>query len=473
MLTIQKLNDFGVPVEIVLNRPPLDLTGLLGLILVVAILLIVSSRHKSIGLALVVALIVRCASVLFHEYIMPLPDSTGDALSFEAMAWDYTVHGPYTGSQTVPGHHILGSCAYTGLIRDQCSFSMHYPGPNSDFYPWLMSLVYLVTGRSFLLLQSISVFVGVLSVYATWLLGSEVWNDRAGRRAAWVMALYPTVVMYSALPLREAYLTCILMFALVWVARWSREGKVRQAIWAFLLFGVGTFFHGAIFLVAFAFLVVIASKILLRGGQSIIRGRLRLTALIGLIVIGGGLLYWGLSGAYVDKLGRLTDIFDLQRWVSYSQAKYYADGHASNAVYPGWTAPETVGDLVWAIPVKIIYLLFSPFPWDMRTPAHLIGVIDGLLYLGLIIIITRNIKTIWLNPAARTVLLVILPFIFAYAIGTSNFGTSIRHRAKFVGVLIMLSSFWFARLVIRRKPIDSEENKTGQNQNITNGISNN
>ena len=473
MLTIQKLNDFGVPVEIVLNRPPLDLTGLLGLILVVAILLIVSSRHKCIGLALVVALIVRCASVLFHEYIMPLPDSTGDALGFEAMAWDYTVHGPYTGSQTVPGHHILGSCAYTGLIRSQCSFSMHYPGPNSDFYPWLMSLVYLVTGRSFLLLQSISVFVGVLSVYATWLLGSEVWNDRAGRRAAWVMALYPTVVMYSALPLREAYLTCTLMFGLVWVARWSREGKVRQAIWAFLLFGIGIFFHSSVFVLAFAFLVVIAWKMFSQGMSSFLQGRLRLTALAGLVVIVGALTLLGANESRLDKFGSINQAVDFQSWVSYSQAKYYADGHTGNAVYPGWTAPETVGDLVWAIPVKIIYLLFSPFPWDMRTPAHLIGVIDGLLYLGLIIIITRNIKTIWLNPAARTVLLVILPFICAYGIGTSNFGTSIRHRAKFVGVLIMLSSFWFARLVIRRKPTDSKNNKSRPNQNITTGVSNN
>ncbi|MDP6583912.1 MAG: glycosyltransferase family 39 protein, partial [Anaerolineales bacterium] len=302
---------------------------------------------------------------------MPLPDGTGDAVSFEAMAWDYAVHGPYTGSQTVPGHHILGSCVYSGLIRSQCHFWLHYSGPNSDFFPWLMSLVYLITGRSFLLLQSISVFVGVLSVYATWLLGSEVWGERAGRRAAWVMALFPTVVMYSALPLREAYLVCLLMFGLVWVARWSREGKVRQAIWAFVLFGVAIFFHGSAFLVAFGFMMVITSKIFWRGGQSFIRGRLHLTALVGLVVVGGSILFWGLSGTYVDKLGRLTDIVDLERWVSYSQAKYYADGHEANAVYPEWTAPKSTEDLVWAIPVKITYLLFSPFPWDIKTPAHL------------------------------------------------------------------------------------------------------
>ena len=357
----------------------------------------------------------RTGVALLHYYIAPIPDGVGDANKFDLHAFGYSAQG------------------VTLIISN-------FPGASSNFYPWLMSLVYLITGRSFLLLQSISVFVGVLCVYATWLLGCEVWGQRAGRRAAWVMALFPTVVMYSALPMREVYLTCLLLFGLVWVARWSREGKARQAAWALLLFGVGILFHGSIFVVALTFMIVIASKMFWRGGQSFIRGRLSLTALVALVIIGGSILFWGLSGAEVDKLGGLAEIFDLQRWVNYSQQKYYADGHAGNAVYPEWTNPESTGDLVWAIPLKAVYLLFSPFPWDIKTPAHLIGLIDGLLYLGLIIIIFRNIKTIWRNKAARTILLVILPFVFAYGIGTSNFGTSIRHRAKFAGVLIALAS---------------------------------
>jgi hypothetical protein len=156
------------------------------------------------------------------------------------------------------------------------------------------------------------------------------------------MALFPTVVMYSALPLREVYLVCLVMFGLVWVARWSREGKVRQAIWAFVLFGVAIFFHGSAFLIAFGFMVVIAIKIFWRGGQSFIRGRLHLTALVGLVVVGGSILFWGLSGIKIDKIGSFDEAIQLERWVSYSQAKYYAGGREANAVYPEWTAPKSI-----------------------------------------------------------------------------------------------------------------------------------
>jgi hypothetical protein len=262
------------------------------------------------------------------------------------------------------------------------------------------------------------------------------------------------------------------MFGLVWVVRWVRQGRAKHAIWAFLLFGVGIFFHGSIFLVALAFLMVIASKISWQGARSFLQGRLRLTALAGLLVIAGGIAFWSMSGSYVDKLGQLSDIYDLDMWVSESQERYYADGHSGNAVYPEWTIPETVGDLVWAVPLKVTYLLFSPFPWDIKTPAHLIGLIDSLLYLGLVIIIFLNIKTIWRNEAARTVLLVILPFVFAYGIGTSNFGTSLRHRAKFAGVLIMLASSWLARLVLHRQPTQRQISTAHPNQDISTGIPN-
>ena len=59
--------------------------------------------------------------------------------------------------------------------------------------------------------------------------------------------------------------------------------------------------------------------------------------------------------------------------------------------YDGKYIKTSLKDLVWAIPVKVTYLLFSPFPWDIKTPAHLIGLIDGLLYLGHIIIIFRKL----------------------------------------------------------------------------------
>ena len=423
----------------------------MGLLLGMVGTLLLSMRYPHILSVLVVAFLSRAGVALFHYYVAPLPDGSGDARAFEAIAYDYLVHGPYRGKSLVPGHETLGACAYSGLPRSECGIWVHYPGPNSNFYPWLMSLVYVVTGRSFLALQSISVFVGVGAVFLTWRIGGIVWGRREGRRAAWVVALFPTMILYSAFPLREPFVVFFLLAALLWIARWVVEGGVKNAFLAFLLLGFGVFFHGSLFVVALSFFMVITGRLLRQWSTSLLSGRLYLPAILGLIVVGGMAAVWVVSGTHVDKLGNFSDLFDLDRWVRYSQQKYYADGHAGNAVYPSWTQPQVVADLLWATPLKFAYLLFAPFPWDVRALRHLIGLADGLMYMTLSLICVRLWKPIWQNPQARVILIVVVPLIVAFAIGTSNFGTGLRHRAKAFAVLALLASPWLSRISLRSK----------------------
>jgi hypothetical protein len=447
-----------------------DLAGWVGLLLGMIGTLLLSMRYPQILPVLVVAFLSRAGAVLFHYYVAPLPDGAeGDAISFEAKAYDYLVHGPYQrphssldgisphqfyGESFVPKHETLGACVYTGLPRSECGIWMHNPGPNSKFYPWVMSLVYAVTGRSFLALQSISVFLGVSAVFLTWRIGRIIWGPREGRRAAWVVALFPTMILYSALPLREPFVVFFLLAALLWITRWVVEGGVKTAFLAFLLLGFGVFFHGSLFVVAFTFFLVITGRLLMQWSTSLLSGRLYLPAFFGLIVVGGIIAFWAISGTQIDKLGTISDLFDLDRWIRYSQQKYYADGHGiqiGNAVYPSWTQPQVVIDLVWVVPLKVAYLLFAPFPWDVRALRHLIGIADGLMYTMLFLICVRSWKTIWQNPQARVILIIIVPFLVAFAIGTSNFGTGLRHRAKALAVLALLASPWLSRISLRSK----------------------
>ncbi len=428
-----------------------DLAGWVGLLLGMIGTLLLSMRYPQILPVLVVAFFSRAGAALFHYYVAPLPDGVGDAIGFEAKAYDYLVHGPYQGESRVPGHETLGACAYTGLLRSECGIWMHNPGPNSKFYPWIMSLVYVVTGRSFLALQSISVFLGVSAVFLTWRIGRIIWGPREGRRAAWVVALFPTMILYSALPLREPFVVFFLLAALLWITRWVVEGGVKTAFLAFLLLGFGVFFQGSLFVVAFTFFLVITGRLLRQWSTSLLSGRLYLPAFLGLIVVGGMVAVWASSGAHIDKIGNFSDLFDLDRWVRYSQQKYYADGHVGNAVYPSWTQPQAVIDLLWVAPLKFAYLLFAPFPWDVRALRHLIGIADGLMYAMLFLICVRSWKTIWQNPQARVILILIAPLLVAFAIGTSNFGTGLRHRAKAFAVLALLASPWLSRISLRSK----------------------
>ena len=76
----------------------------------------------------------------------------------------------------------------------------------------------------------------------------------------------------------------------------------------------------------------------------------------------------------------------------------------------------------------------------VRSPAHLLGVVDAALYLFLFWSLYRNGGAIKQNRAV-VILLVVVPALFlVYALGVSNFGTAIRHRAKMAPILLILAA---------------------------------
>lgn len=110
------------------------------------------------------------------------------------------------------------------------------------------------------------------------------------------------------------------------------------------------------------------------------------------------------------------------------------------ASFPEWTKISTVPELLVKLPARVAYFVYAPFPWDVNKPAHLIGLLDGILYLLLTVFIWRNRAMIWADPAARAILFILVAYIVVFSFGVGNFGAGIRHRAKFVAGFIILAA---------------------------------
>ena len=103
------------------------------------------------------------------------------------------------------------------------------------------------------------------------------------------------------------------------------------------------------------------------------------------------------------------------------------------------------------MPIKTIYFIFSPFPWDIKKPSHLMGVFDGFLHILLVYCIFLNRKAIWADPALRIILLILLTYLLVYGVAVGNFGTGIRHRAKFVFIFVLLAAPFLPKFTFFRK----------------------
>mgnify|MGYP000653870684 CR=1 FL=1 len=384
---------------------------------VIAILLFLYSLHRpSLSKILFIGFSLRTFTALFHYYIAPLSAPNQDASSFEATAWAW---------------------AQDGFVHAFKSF----PGPDSYFISWPISLLYSLFGRSPLMAQSISIFFGMASIIAGWHLARELWGERAAKKAAWIIALFPMFIMLHAVIMREAYIHFFITLALIGIVHWFRKPDIRALF--LVVFGLvcATFFHGAIFLglVIFALLLLIHTAV--RLSYTLPKLRVPFSYAFFSIVAIISLSLCLATALHLPKIGTLANAIEPETILDQSMRR--ARGEAQ---YPDWVHPQNVNQLVWKAPLHFGYFLFSPLPWDIHHPRQLLGLVDSIIYIICIVTLWKHWRTIWSDPGSRYLLLFLILCMFVFSFGTANLGIALRHRAKFVIGLIALVSPWIWHL---------------------------
>ena len=62
----------------------------------------------------------------------------------------------------------------------------------------------------------------------------------------------------------------------------------------------------------------------------------------------------------------------------------------------------------------------------------------------------KNWTVLWSNPTTRIIILIFFIYIVIYGLGLGNFGTVVRHRSKFVIMLIVLAAPKLKNIVLRK-----------------------
>lgn len=386
------------------------LMGLLVILLLVIIVirfisLIAFHQNKKIILILLVALILRLGLALFHVYIAPLPDSQADAIGFERAGWNFA-------QMLQEGLPIESPTSVSGGL-----------------YSAFIGFIYYIFGRSSFLMQIINVFVGVLIVFNIYRIGAFLWGERFGQRAAWISTFFPTLALYAAITFRETFILYFLTLSLYYLLKWHDKGEVKFFIFSSLLILFSGILHSA-----FTLVLLIHGYLVLKRWfkECIFHGHakccIRVTAsgLLILVIAGGVLMSEvGLKQKF-RNISTLDDIRNLQASAARDRAAYLENISLARPI-----------DIIWQLPIRVIYFLFAPFPWMYSSSADLIGFADVAFYLVLIIWAWKR-RSNWLyGKKALPLLLMFLVLLAIFAMGTSNYGTAIRHRIKIVPMLII------------------------------------
>jgi len=233
---------------------------------------------------------------------------------------------------------------------------------------------------------------------------------------------------------------------LIGTVNWIKVGNFKSIILAISGFFVATLFHGAMVVGAIIFLIIVVFDTLKIFLKFIRLYRVKLTNIIIIFLSTTCLVLYFSGEIKIPKIGTFENSIDLN--FIKKQISGRIDGNSS---YPKWTEINSFYEFIYKGPIRILYFIFSPFPWDIKNLNHLIGFFDSILYMGIVFLVIKNLKIIWKDPCLRIILLILVGYITVFGLIIGNFGTSLRHRSKFVVGLIILIAPFIPKISILKK----------------------
>lgn len=398
-----------------------ELIGFVSIFLVLLFTIFIASRWPAISKIIFTAFIVRVLVMLIGHYFFHLPDSTNDAIGFEAGAWEWAEKG------------------FINVLKN-------FPGPNSFFYSWMIAIPYSLFGRSILMMQSIGLLFGLGTVFLGWYIAKKLWDDHTANKVGWVLVFFPSLVLYSVITLREVYASFFLLVAMLGIINWVRSSNYKSIVLTMVGFIGASLFHGVLLIGGIIFFIILILISLKRFFRSILNNRINHKSFIIILVSLIFLATYFSNKVYIPYLGHFKTTITFDRIKSTINVRM-----KGNASYAEWTKINSPVEIIYKVPIRAVYFLFSPFPWELKKPTHLIGAIDGFLYMTLIYLIFCNRKVVWQDPALRIIFIILFCYIMVWGVGISNFGAGSRHRSKFVVEFILLAAPLIPRFYFSRK----------------------
>lgn len=354
------------------------------------------------------AILLRIIFSIINLYVLPdsLPHSGIDTISFE-----------------ITGYHLS-----TGVM-DISTYRW-------DNYPRLIYMVYLLFGRMPLVIIGINGVVSILSAINLYIILEGFVNSR--KKLILLVSLFlffPHNIIFSSVILRESLIIYFLLLSLKMYIYYSRCKKISSMFLSVIYLLAATSLHAGVIFIGVGYLLYILSD------NKVVRrfDRLKKPLLIFLVVliVGGLFLYNDLAFRKLAGYDSLESILKQVNRVS---------SNSGRSAYLSTLMITNLYELLLFLPLKVVYFLFSPMPWDIRNQSDMIAfLLDSMFYVYLLVGIFRNINRIDFKSEENKILICLLIGLLisvsVFALGTSNTGTALRHRSKFFPFMIFLANF--------------------------------
>lgn len=294
----------------------------------------------------------------------------------------------------------------------------------------------------------LNLFVGVWSAILAYRLGRTCFGEAAGRATGVLVAIFPSLVLWSVLNIRDALATFVVTALALLAVRIYRRVSGPDL----LLMVVGLLYLSSL---RDYMAVLLLGGVLLGFALALRPGRLVPTLVAGVVLVLGGIFL--LERSQVLSPDILEDPLRSAAGMRRNLQQDFVSGQAGSAFGTGYDT-STVGGAIRYLPVGLAFFLFAPFPWAITSVLQLSTLPEVLLWYALVpftLLGLRGIRT--REHSVGLVLVGILAIVVtSYALVEGNFGTAYRHRSQVLPLFFVfagrgLADWWQARRARSRR----------------------
>ena len=390
------------------------------IIIVILIFFYIAIIKPEIRNIIITALILRLIIIFIGNYIS-LPDSQYDAKTFENLAAVFAKDGFF---EVLKNSNIENK---------------------SNFISLVIAVPYSLFGRDILIPITMNLLFSMGTIVLGWHVAKKIWNSSIAKKVAWILAIYPSIILYSSVVLREVYIWFFLLLAINCIINWSKTNDLKMIVFAIINFYILSLFHGPLLLGAVVFLfIVVLEKI--KKMYSVTKGKIKLKDVFVLTLIFVFFINLFIGNIDIPKLAGSSIIENINQILIRSENT--TTGEAS---YPIWSKFNDRNDIVFKLPAKLFLFYGFPLPWELQKISHLIFMFDSFFYLFLIFLLLKNFKYIWNNRTLRILFIIFIFYSIIFSLGVGNFGTGFRHRTKFLFLLMLIVAPYLPKITFNRK----------------------
>jgi 4-amino-4-deoxy-L-arabinose transferase-like glycosyltransferase len=342
--------------------------------------------------------------------------------------------------EDAPGYEFVGQYIATHWMGEAPPFRP--PERNYGFY-YVLAAFYYLFGRYRMNATVFNSIVGTLGITVVFRIALHFFHEAIARRAALFSAFFPSMIIWSAIALKDCVVTFLVLVAVLFCIRLRKRFSIANVIGTVLpIIAV----YPLRFYMVYFLLAALAGTLALNRPGRIFAGVSKQLLLV------GGLL------AVVTVFGLTSSASADFNMMTLDNASAYRQGMAisANSSFAKDVDVSTPTGAILFLPLGITMMLWSPLPWQMVSLRPLLALPEMLVWWALAPALLRGAVFAIRHRFSEHLPIIVFTAILliGYGLTMGNVGAAFRMRSQVLNLLFLFVAYGQYLKIAKRKGID-------------------